>query len=105
MSNDISEFEKHVYEIVKSIPRGRVATYGQIACLTGFPERSRMVGRAMSKAPEKLCIPCHRVVNHAGRTAPDWDEQRRLLEREGVRFRNNGNVDLKHHEWWGFDET
>lgn len=99
MKSEISEYEKLVYEIVAAIPKGKVTTYGQIACMTGYPERSRMVGHAMTNAPKKRGLPCHRVVNHAGRTAPGWEEQRKLLEREGVRFRPNGNVDLRLHEW------
>ena len=43
--------------------------------------------------------PCHRVVNHAGRTAPGWPEQRALLEDEGVTFKPDGHVDLKRHRW------
>lgn len=95
----ISAYAEQVYRIVAAIPAGRVATYGQIAFLTGHPRRSRMVGHAMSHAPAGRCLPCHRVVNHAGRTAPGWPEQRTLLEREGVRFRRNGCADLDRHLW------
>ena len=91
-------FER-VYAAVREIPRGRVATYGQIARLAGKPQCSRMVGQAMFHAPEELHLPCHRVVNAIGRLVPGWDEQRRLLDAEGVSFRKNGCVDLRLHRW------
>lgn len=94
------QFFARVYEIVGQIPKGSVATYGQLAFLAGFPRRARMAGRAMSFAPSEL--PCHRVVNSAGRPAPGWAEQRALLESEGVSFRENGCVDLKRHRWRTF---
>jgi methylated-DNA-protein-cysteine methyltransferase-like protein len=91
------EFFDRVYEMVSQIPLGRVATYGQLAFLAGFPRRARMAGRALSFAPPGL--PCHRVVNSQGRPAPGWTEQRALLEKEGVAFKENGCVDLKNFRW------
>ena len=88
-------FDAAVYEVVASIPAGRVASYGQIAALCGVPGRARRVGAAMGNAPQG--IPCHRVVNAAGRTAPDWPEQRALLLAEGVTFCENGNVNMRKH--------
>ncbi len=98
---DIS-FDELIYKIVAMIPRGQVATYGQLAFLSGYPQRSRMVGQAMAAAPPKRKLPCHRVVNFAGRTAPGWKEQRELLEKEGVLFKPNGYVDLDICLWEGF---
>ena len=86
-----------VYAAVRRIPRGKVATYGQLARLTGYPLRARMVWQALSYAPES--IPCHRVVNSAGRLAPHFSAQRERLEAEGVAFRPNGNVDLRRCLW------
>ena len=89
-----------IYEIlsaVSEIPEGRVATYGQIARLIGMPDHARRVGRAMASAPAEL--PCHRVVNSAGRTAPGWPQQRELLEKEGVRFKANGCADVVRFMW------
>lgn len=86
-----------VYRIVALIPAGRVMTYGQIAWTAGAPGCARQVGQAMHQAPEGL--PCHRVVNHSGRTAPNWPEQRSLLEKEGVPFTAGGNVELKRCLW------
>ena len=87
-----ADFDAEVYDIVAQIPAGRVATYGQLARLVGMPGYARRVGRALAAAPKGL--PCHRVVNAAGRTAPGWTQQRELLEAEGVRFRPGGCVDL-----------
>ncbi|MDE6046201.1 MAG: methylated-DNA--[protein]-cysteine S-methyltransferase [Alistipes sp.] len=95
------DFRRDVYEIVAQIPRGRLLAYGQIARLAGFPAHARHVGHALASAPAG--IPCHRVVDAAGRTAPGWPEQRRLLEAEGVRFKANGCVDLKTQGWQLFE--
>lgn len=89
-----ADFDAEIWSIVAQIPAGRIATYGQLARLAGMPGYARRVGRAMAAAPEGL--PCHRVVNSQGRTAPGWTRQRELLEAEGVRFRRNGCADLAH---------
>ena len=73
-----------VLSVVAEIPEGRVATYGQIARLTGRDRNARLVGR---------------VLNHAGRTAPGFAAQRQLLLEEGVEFRANGCVDLNRYQW------
>ena len=91
-----------IYEIlsvVEEIPEGRVATYGQIARLIGRDKNARLVGKVLSHASFYGNYPCHRVVNHAGRTAPGWREQRQLLEDEGVEFKENGCVDTKRFLW------
>ncbi|HAY97938.1 MAG TPA: DNA methyltransferase [Ruminococcaceae bacterium] len=91
-----------VYEIlsaVSEIPKGRVATYGQIAALIGKDRNARLVGRVLSVAEYYGDYPCHRVVNAAGRTAPHFWEQRALLESEGVKFKANGLVDIKSFKW------
>lgn len=92
-----ADFDATVYELVAQIPRGRVVSYKQLAVLLGFPDHARRVGRAMATAPQGL--PCHRVVNSAGRTVPGWTAQRELLEAEGVRFRPNGSVDISRYGW------
>ena len=96
---DKNTFSQEVYDVVRQIPEGCVISYGQIARLIGRPQCSRMVGQAMFHAPENLHLPCHRVVNSQGRPAPFWEEQRSLLEKEGITFRKNGCVDLSKHEW------
>lgn len=92
-------FRDDVLNIVAQIPRGRVTTYGIIATLTGWPSHSRMVGRTLRYTPGASLLPCHRVVNKVGRTAPGWSRQRTLLEEEGVTFKPNGHVDMASHLW------
>ncbi len=94
--------ENLIYEIlsvVEEIPEGSVATYGQIAKLIGRDKNSRLVGKVLSMSQYYGNYPCHRVVNHAGRLAPGWTEQRCLLENEGVTFKNENHVDLKRFQW------
>lgn len=96
--------ERLIYEIlsvVEEIPAGRVATYGQIARLIGREKNARLVGRVLSDASHYGEFPCHRVVNHAGRLAPGWPEQRALLEDERVAFLPDGRVDMKRFQWDG----
>lgn len=97
-------FFQEVYEIVAKIPRGKVATYGQIAALLGNPRSARTVGWAMWEAPPGLGLPCHRVVNRLGAMAPSHvfggeGIQRAMLEEEGVTFKADGCVDLEKHLW------
>ncbi len=94
--------ERLIYEIlsvVGEIPKGKVASYGQIAALIGREKNARLVGRVLSHSSLYGDYPCHRVVDHAGRTAFGWHEQRALLEEEGVRFKANGHVDMTKHRW------
>ncbi|WP_423190386.1 MGMT family protein [Alkalibacterium sp. f15] len=94
--------EELIYEIlsvVEEIPKGKVATYGQIAKLIGRERNSRLVGRVLSRAEFYGSYPCHRVVNHAGRLAPGWKDQRQLLEDEDVPMKNETHVDIKSCQW------
>lgn len=93
-----------VYAIVKQIPKGKVATYGQIAWLTGSPKASRAVGYALHFNPQPGVIPCHRVVNRFGGLAPAFafggiDVQKELLEKENVIIGEDYLVDLKKYQW------
>lgn len=88
-----------ILSLVEEIPEGSVASYGQIARLIGREKNARLVGKVLSRAEFYGDFPCHRVVNHAGRTAPGWPQQRLLLEAEGVEFLPNGCVNLKKHLW------
>ena len=102
MSHEKLLTERLVYEIlsaVSEIPEGRVASYGQIATLIGREKNSRLVGKVLSRADLYGDYPCHRVVNHAGWTAPGFLDQRMLLEQEGVAFKENGCVDMKRFQW------
>jgi TDG/mug DNA glycosylase family protein len=92
-----------IYETVRRIPRGRVATYGQIAKLAGIPRQARQVGYALA-ALRGDDLPWQRVINARGevspRAEPGWEEvQRRLLEREGVVFDAQGRVSLARFGW------
>lgn len=102
MAGETQLTDRLIYEIlsvVGEIPEGRVASYGQIAALIGRARNARLVGRVLSRAELYGDYPCHRVVNHAGRTAPGFINQRMLLEKEGVVFRENGCVDMKQFQW------
>ncbi|KGI61349.1 MULTISPECIES: MGMT family protein [unclassified Prevotella] len=92
-------FYSDIYSMVTQIPAGRVVTYGELARLAGWPQHARMVGRALREVPPALHLPCHRVVNAAGRTAPGWVEQPQLLRSEGVAFKSNGCVDMRVSAW------
>lgn len=94
--------ENLIYEIlsvVEEIPEGKVACYGQIAKLIGGDKNARLVGKVLSEAHLYGNFPCHRVVNRQGKCAPGWEEQRFLLEQEGVAFKPNGCVDMKNFKW------
>ena len=86
-----------VYAIVKMIPKGRVATYGQIAALLGRPRGGRDVGWALSGCEDPR-VPCHRVVDRNGRLAPHFREQRARLRKEQVAC-DEKHVDLEKYGW------
>lgn len=100
----MNTFER-IYEVVRTIPKGRVATYGWVAEMAGNRRWSRVVGYALHVNPEPGVIPCHRVVDRMGRTSRAFafggeDVQRRLLESEGIVFSPDGTVDLKKYAVW-----
>ena len=96
-----------IYKVVKKIPHGRVAMYGQIAALAGMPRAARQVGYALRATPDNIKIPWHRVVNAQGRVSMrlrGWqsggdDLQKILLEAEGVEFDETGKMNLKRYRW------
>lgn len=97
----MSTFEK-IYEVVKTIPKGSVMTYGQVATLAGNPRWARVVGYALHSNPNPKEIPCHRVVMRDGSVAPGFvfggpDIQKQILESEGITFTKDGKVDMKRH--------
>ena len=94
-----SDFSKKVIALIQKIPKGNVATYGQIAKLIGREKNSRLVARVLSHVGNYGEFPCYRVVNHMGRLAPGWAEQEWLLKGEGVTLKENGCVDLKKYLW------
>jgi len=85
---------RRIWEVVEGIPEGCVLNYGEVARLAGLPGRARLVGRALARAPRNRPLPWHRVVNAQGRISFAADSvrgqrQRRLLEAEGVVFRDD----------------
>ncbi len=96
--------KEQVYELVKSIPKGSVMTYGQIAICLGNKHLSRAVGNILHQNPDPENIPCHRVVNSKGEVALHFafggsTAQRMLLEEEGIVFEQNGRIDLVKYLW------
>jgi methylated-DNA-protein-cysteine methyltransferase-like protein len=101
------KFARAVYALVRQVPRGRVVTYGQVAAILGHPRAARAVGTALSNLPEALIriVPWQRVINAAGGISFRGDvhrpdQQRELLEMEGVPLRG-GRVDLARYRWSG----
>ena len=93
-----------IWAVVRRIPPGRVATYGQVAALAGLAGGARQVGYALAALPDGSDVPWQRVVNARGeesaRAEPGADHfQRHLLEEEGVRFDRRGRIDLARHRW------
>ena len=92
-----------IYEVVKQIPKGKVATYGQVASLAGNRRWARVVGYALHANPDPEHIPCHRVVNRMGEVSEAFafggeNEQIKLLQKEGVVL-NGNRVDLEKYRW------
>lgn len=96
-----------IYAVVKKIPRGKVASYGQIAALAGIPRGARQVGTALRNTPDNLKLPWQRVINAQGRISlrlKDWqsggdDYQRVLLVGDGVEISAEGKIDLQRFRW------
>ena len=105
MKKQISPTYQKIYDTIKRIPSGKVATYGQIARLADLPKQARMVGYALYSLPEGQDIPWHRVINARGEISqlpdPEWKtKQRYLLESEGVVFDSNGRIPLDKFQWF-----
>ena len=93
-----------VYEYLKTIPEGKVVTYGQIACFLGNKYLARVVGNILHKNPDPKSIPCHRVVNSKGELSKAYafgglEAQRKKLEKEGIIFNQDGSVDLIKYQY------
>lgn len=92
-----------IYDVVSNIPRGKVATYGQVAALAGNPRWARVVGYALHVNPDPERIPCYRVVNRDGRVSPAFafggeNRQIKLLQADGIEL-TDGKVDLSKYRW------
>lgn len=97
-------FFEDVYNIVKQIPKGKVATYGQIAKILGSPKKSKVVGWALHKNPYYGKVPCHRVVDRNGSLSGSFAfggelMQKKLLEDEGIIIDKNGKINLEKYQW------
>ena len=102
----MSDTYKKIYRVIRKIPRGKVATYGQIARLAGFPNQARLAGyalHALREDKDSNAVPWWRVINAKGEISlADFsgaDLQRSLLEKEGVRFDKCGKIDMKKYCW------
>ena len=98
------ESHRRIREVVDSIPRGRVATYGQVALLAGYPRAARLAGQTMASLEAGSETPWHRVVNARGAISPRGEPvvenlQRIMLEEEGVEVGPNGRIDLDRYLW------
>ena len=93
------ELAYEVLSVVAEIPAGCVASYGQIARLIGRPKIARLVGKVLKDSQFYGEYPCHRVVNHAGRLVPGWEEQAALLAEEGVELKDDAHVDMRRYQW------
>jgi len=101
--------QKHalIYDVVRLIPRGKVATYGQVALWAGLPGQARLAGYAMFNLPAAIAdsVPWQRVVNAQGRISYSESRrgndhlQRELLEQEGVEFSATGRINLSRYGW------
>ena len=98
------DWAQRVWRLVQLIPEGKVATYGQIAQLLGFPRHSRHVGKALNLAPSELEVPWQRVINGQGKISMEhgsegWYVQKALLESEGLVFSESGKLPLNQVLW------
>lgn len=100
----LAESHRRIYEVVRRVPRGRVATYGQVARLAGLPRHARLVGYALHRVEPEDRVPWHRVLNAQGRVSaravPGAERlQEELLREEGVELDLGGRVDLRRYRW------
>ncbi|MFT4820615.1 MAG: methylated-DNA-protein-cysteine methyltransferase-like protein [Candidatus Pseudothioglobus sp.] len=98
-SGALQEFRESVWQLVATIPSGRVATYGQIATLAGAPQQSRLVGRILSRLPTDTRLPWYRVINAQGKISnPNLDRQQQLLVQDGIEVKSQ-RVRLRTYQW------
>lgn len=100
---ELTTFQR-IYEVVKEIPYGKVATYGQVAALAGNRRLAKVVGYALHANPNPDMIPCYRVVNAKGEASKAFafggeNRQIELLQKEGVEFLEDGSVDMEGYRW------
>jgi methylated-DNA-protein-cysteine methyltransferase-like protein len=98
-----SSFHQQIVAAIKKIPRGKVATYGQVAAMAGNPRAARQVVRALHSSTRKENLPWHRVINARGRVSlrpgEGYELQKAMLEDEGIVFSADDTIDLKRFGW------
>ncbi len=96
-------FHQSAIKIIKRIPKGKVATYGQIAALSGSPQAARQIVRILHSSSRKEKLPWHRVINKSGKISlkpgEGYEEQKGLLLNEGVTFNVDDSINLDKHLW------
>ena len=101
--DEFMSFHQKVINIIKSIPKGKVAPYGQIAAMAGDPRGARMVVRVLHTSTKKENLPWHRVVNSEGgislKPGSGYEVQKELLKKEGIIFKDDDSIDLKRFRW------
>jgi len=100
---DNFSFTQRVKEAIRKIPRGKVATYGQIAAYAGNPRAARQVAWILNSSSRKDKLPWHRVINRSGKISlkpnQGYEIQKGLLRKEGIKFDKNGAVDFERYLW------
>jgi len=97
-------WNRSVWKLVREIPRGRVASYGQLAAMLGKPRRARQVGFALHRTPDEMVLPWHRVINARGKISfsehsQEYLLQKAMLEAEEIRFEDGDRIDLDRYGW------
>jgi methylated-DNA-protein-cysteine methyltransferase-like protein len=105
-SSEGSSFSQRIKALIKSIPKGKVSTYGQIAALAGNPRASRLVVWTLNSFSQKEKLPWHRVINSKGgislKPGQGYEIQKMLLQKEGIKFEEDDSIDLKKYLWSPF---
>lgn len=98
-----SEFSEKVIELIRSVPHGRVCTYGQIALMAGNPKAARQVSYILHSCSKKENLPWHRIIGKSGKISikqfEGYEMQKHLLECEGIEFDLNGKINMKLYLW------
>lgn len=101
----MEEFTERIVSLIKSVPKGKVASYGQIAAMAGNPRAARRVAWVLHSLSRKENLPWHRIIGSGGRISlppgAGMEEQRALLIMEGVAVKDSGKVDIKNSLWSG----
>lgn len=99
----MKNFTEEIYKVVRSIPKGYVATYGQVAKLAGYPKAARAVGNVLHSNPDPIGMPCYKIVNGKGMLSENYafggkKKQKEFLEKDGIKVINY-RVDLEKYQW------